>query len=228
MHTFNSKTFIIIIAAIALTVALFCAVFAIGTYKMTSASDSKSQQQAKANAAQAEPINLGNTLRKSTVKKVIKNETIPAYSYSEVCNMDMSKPSGVTVADLKLVTRKGLVGLEEKIYQMDQDYDLNGLFLLGIASHESAYGTSLFHPNNICGYGYSGFPSKEACLDQVGRVLAKNYLNPSGPYYKGTTIDSVNRTYAADPAWDSKVARKVTYFYEVISENRQKQLEKLK
>ena len=58
--------------------------------------------------------------------------------------------------------------------------------------------------------------------------IAKNYLNPSGPYYKGKTIDSVNRTYAADPAWDSKVARKVTYFYEVISENHNKQLNKLK
>lgn len=228
MRNFDSKTLKLIIASVVLSAALLCTVFAVGALKMNAASDSETLKEAKANAAQAEPIDLGDTLRKSTVKKVIKNESIPAYSYSEVCNMDMSEPSGVTVADLKLVTRKGLVGLEEKLYQMDQDYDLNCLFLLGIASHESAYGTSLFHPNNICGYGYSGFPSKEACLDQVGRVLAKNYLNPSGPYYKGTTIDSVNRTYAADPAWDSKVARKVTYFYEVISENRKAQLEKLK
>ena len=113
-------------------------------------------------------------------------------------------------------------------YQMEQDYNLNCLFLLGIASHESAYGTSQFHKNNVCGYGYSDYASINDCLDIVGRVLAKNYLSPSGPYYKGTTIDSVNKTYAADPAWDSKVARKVAYFYKVISENHNKQLDKLK
>ena len=228
MRKFDPSTSVIVIIAVALSVTLFFAGLFLGASKMKSASDASAASDAKAAAKQAEQIDLGNVLRQKTVNKVLKEETIPAYSYAEVCNMDMSKPSGATVEDLKLVTRYELVGLEEKLYQMEQDYDLNCLFLLGIASHESAYGTSQFHPNNICGYGYSGFPSKEACLDQVGRVLAKNYLNPSGPYYKGTTIDSVNRTYAADPAWDSKVARKVTYFYEVISENHNKQLNKLK
>ena len=228
MRKFDPSTSVIVIIALALSVTLFFAGLFLGASKMKSASDASAASDAKAAAKQAEQIDLGNVLRQKTVNKVLKEETIPAYSYAEVCNMDMSKPSGATVEDLKLVTRYELVGLEEKLYQMEQDYDLNCLFLLGIASHESAYGTSQFHPNNICGYGYSGFPSKEACLDQVGRVLAKNYLNPSGPYYKGTTIDSVNRTYAADPAWDSKVARKVTYFYEVISENHNKQLNKLK
>ena len=228
MRKFDPSTSVIVIIALALSVTLFFAGLFLGASKMKSASDASAASDAKAAAKQAEQIDLGNVLRQKTVNKVLKEDTIPAYSYAEVCSMDMSKPSGATVEDLKLVTRYELVGLEEKLYQMEQDYDLNCLFLLGIASHESAYGTSQFHPNNICGYGYSGFPSKEACLDQVGRVLAKNYLNPSGPYYKGTTIDSVNRTYAADPAWDSKVARKVTYFYEVISENHNKQLNKLK
>ncbi|MBQ6495853.1 MAG: glucosaminidase domain-containing protein [Firmicutes bacterium] len=224
----NLKTVSIIVSALALSVILFFAVLALGAFKLNAASDSAAQQDAIESARQAEPVDLGNELRELTVESVLEKESIPAYSYAEVCSMDMSKPSGVTVEDLKLVTRYNLVGLEEKLYQMEQDYDLNCLFLLGIASHESAYGTSQFHPNNICGYGYSGFPSKEACLDQVGRVLAKNYLNPSGPYYKGTTIDSVNKTYAADPAWDSKVARKVAYFYEVISAHHNEQLNKLK
>lgn len=170
----------------------------------------------------------GDLLRQEAVDKVLDKESIPAYSFAEVQAMDMSKPSGVTVEDLKLVTREKLVGTEEKLYEMEQNYNLNCLFLLGIASHESAYGTMQFHPNNVCGYGYSGFPSINDCLDTVGRVLAKNYLDPSGPFYKGNTIDSVNKTYAADPAWDSKVANKVTYFYQVISENHNKQLNKLK
>lgn len=182
-------------------------------------------EKKKSDAGKAD---LADALRQETVDYVLEQEEIPAYSYDEVQVMDMSKPSGVTVEDLKLVTRYKLVGTEETLYQLEQDYNLNCLLLLGIASHESAYGTMQFHPNNVCGYGYSGFSSVNECLDTVGRVLAKNYLDPSGPYYKGNTIDSVNRTYAADPAWDSKVARKVAYFYEIISENHNKQLEKLK
>ena len=178
--------------------------------------------------AKADKLDMADTLRKSAVDNVLSQEEIPAYSVAQVSAMDMSKPSGVTVEDLKLVTRYKLVGTEEKLYELEQNYNLNCLFLLGIASHESAYGTMQFHPNNVCGYGYSGFSSINDCLDTVGRVLAKNYLDPSGPYYKGNTIDSVNKTYAADPGWDSKVARKVSYFYGIISENHNRQLEKLK
>ena len=142
--------------------------------------------------------------------------------------MDMSIPSGVTVDDLKLVTKHKLVGTEETLYKLEQEYDLNCLFLLAIASHESAYGTMQFRKNNVCGYGGKGFPSINACLETVGRALARSYLNPGGSYYKGKTIAAVNRTYAADRSWNVKVARKVAYFYQVISANRSAQLEKLK
>ena len=67
-----------------------------------------------------------------------------------------------------------------------------------------------------------------ACLETVGRALAKSYLSPSGSFYKGKTIAAVNRTYAADGSWNVKVAKKVAYFYKVISENHNAQLEKLK
>ena len=228
MGSLKNNTVFLVIISLAFSTVLFFAGLALGSYKMDSQARDESASEARANASQSMPVPLGDMLRLKTVYKVIENETIPAYSYSEVSRMDMSEPSGVTVEDLKLVTRSGLVGLEEKLYQMEQDYDLNCLFLLGIASHESAYGTSQFHPNNICGYGYSGFSSKEECLDTVGRALAKYYLTPGGAHYKGTTIDAVNRTYAADPAWDSKVANKVAYFYQVISEHHNAQLEKLK
>ncbi|MDO4869109.1 MAG: hypothetical protein Q4A65_02280 [Bacillota bacterium] len=228
MNLFRNKAFLLAALSIVFSVVLLFAGLALGSYKLNAKASSADVKEAKQAAAKTLPVPAGDMLRTKTVYKICANETIPAYSYSEVCSMDMSKPSGVTVEDLKLVTKSGLVGLEEKLYQMEQDYNLNCLFLLGIASHESAYGTSQFHPNNICGYGYSGFSSKEECLDTVGRALAKYYLTPGGAHYKGTTIDDVNRTYAADPAWDSKVANKVTYFYQVISESHNARLEKLK
>ena len=168
------------------------------------------------------------TLRERTVDYVIEQEEIPAYTYAQVQAMDMSIPSGVTVDDLKLVTRYKLVGTEETLYKLEQEYDLNCLFLLAIASHESAYGTAQFRPNNVCGYGGKGFSSINECLETVGRALANSYLSPSGSYYKGKTIAAVNRTYAADGSWNVKVAKKVTAFYQIISENHNEQLEKLK
>ena len=178
--------------------------------------------------ASAQEIDLANTLRKQTVDYVIEQEEIPAYSYAQIQSMDMSVPSGVTVDDLKLVTRYKLVGTEETLYQLEQEYDLNCLFLLAIASHESAYGTAQFRKNNVCGYGGKGFSSINECLRTVGRALANSYLSPSGSYYKGKTIAAVNRTYAADGAWNVKVARKMASFYQTISANHNAQLEKLK
>ncbi|MCF0144290.1 MAG: glucosaminidase domain-containing protein [Firmicutes bacterium] len=206
---------------------LMVAALVAGNVTTANKAEDEAARIAKEKSAASQEIDLGNTLRQQTVDYVIEKEEIPAYTYAQVQAMDMSKPSGVTVDDLKQVTRYKLVGTEETLYNLEQNYNINCLLLLAIASHESAYGTMQFHPNNVCGYGYSGFASVNQCLDTVGRALAKNYLDPHGSYYKGNTIDAVNKTYAADPAWDSKVAKKVTYFYKVISENHNKQLEKL-
>ena len=200
----------------------------LGTYRIASDSKEAAIAIAEEKNASAQEVDLANTLRETTVDHVLEEEEIPAYSYAEIQSMDMSVPSGVTVDDLKLVTRYKLVGTEETLYQLEQEYDLNCLFLLAIASHESAYGTMQFRKNNVCGYGGKGFSSVNECLRTVGRALANSYLSTSGAYYKGKTIAAVNRTYAADGAWNVKVAKKMAYFYQVISENHNAQLEKLK
>jgi len=219
---------IVIALGIILSVVLLLAALWLGAQKLSFDSRQAAAAIAEEKNATAQEVDLANHLRERTVDKVIAQEEIPAYSYAQVQAMDMSVPSGVSVEDLKLVTRHKLVGTEETLYQLEQDYDLNCLFLLAIASHESAYGTAQFRPNNVCGYGGKGFSSVNECLETVGRALANSYLSPSGAYYKGSTIAAVNRTYAADGSWNAKVARKVAYFYQVISENHNAQLEKLK
>ena len=225
---FSRKTLNLIAVGTILSIVLLLLALWLGVNRLSS--DSKEAMAAISDEknASAQEIDLANTLRKTTVDYVIEKEEIPAYSYAEVQSMDMSVPSGVTVDDLKQVTRYKLVGTEETLYNLEQEYDLNCLFLLAIASHESAYGTAQFRPNNVCGYGGKGFPSVNACLETVGKALANSYLSPSGSYYKGKTIAAVNRTYAADGSWNVKVAKKVAYFYKVISENHNAQLEKLK
>ena len=225
---FSRKTLTLIAAGTILSIVLLLLALWLGVNRLSS--DSKEAMAAIADEknASAQEIDLANTLRETTVEYVIEEEEIPAYTYAQVQAMDMSIPSGVTVDDLKLVTRYKLVGTEETLYNLEQEYNLNCLFLLAIASHESAYGTAQFRPNNVCGYGGKGFSSVNECLETVGRALANSYLSPSGAYYKGSTIAAVNRTYAADGSWNVKVARKVAYFYQVISENHNAQLEKLK
>lgn len=224
----SRKTLLLIAVGTMLSILLLLLALWLGVYRIHSDSQEAAIAIAEEKNASAQEVDLANTLRETTVDYVLEKEEIPAYSYAEVQSMDMSIPSGVTVDDLKLVTRYKLVGTEETLYNLEQEYNLNCLFLLAIASHESAYGTMQFRPNNVCGYGGKGFSSVNECLETVGRALANSYLSPSGAYYKGSTIAAVNRTYAADGAWNVKVARKVAYFYQVISENHNAQLEKLK
>lgn len=179
-------------------------------------------------AASAEDIDLANVLRTSTVNKVIEGESIPAYSTSQVMALDVSKPSGVTVSDLKLVTKGGLSGLEEAFYKAEQDYGINCLFVMAIAAHESANGTICFRPNNMFGFGSSGFSSKAEGIDVVSRTLANSYLSPGGSLYSGKTISSVNKRYAASTTWDDKVARNMVSYYSTISKNHNAALDKLK
>ena len=224
----NRTTLVLVAVGTVLTIILFLLALWLGVGRIQTESKQASIAIAEEKNASAQEVDLANTLRETTVDYVIEQEEIPAYTYAQVQAMDMSVPSGVTVDDLKQVTRYKLVGTEETLYQLEQEYDLNCLFLLAIASHESAYGTAQFHPNNVCGYGYKGFSSINECLRTVGKALANSYLSPSGAYYKGKTIAAVNRTYAADGSWNVKVAKKVAYFYKVISENHNAQLEKLK
>lgn len=182
----------------------------------------------KKNSSGAHPVDLASSLREEAVEKVLDGESIPAYSYDQCWSLDVSKPSGVTLADLKLVSRGAFVGIEDAFYQAEQDYGVNCLFVMAIASLESANGTMCFRPNNMFGFGNRGFSSKSECVDVVSRALANNYLSPGGSLYNGTRITDVNKRYAASSTWDNKVCRNMARYYSVISPAHNAQLEKLK
>lgn len=221
------------IAVLTVFILLLCAgLFLAGIYvtaeDIRSDAAEASRMLTEEGAASARDVDLADALRTSTVNKVINDKSIPAYTTAEVMSMDVSKPSGVTVADLKLVTTGGLVGLEEAFYQAEQDYGINCLFVMAIAAHESANGTMLFVENNMFGYGTSGFSSKAEGIDVVSRALANSYLSPGGSLYSGKTISDVNKKYAASTTWDDKVARNMVSYYATISRSRSAALDRLK
>ncbi len=127
----------------------------------------------------------------------------------------------------------------EYFYYIEEQYNINGMFVAALGIHESAWGTSKLAKNkyNLFGYGaydsnpYNGaysFSSYSESIDLIARVLVKYYINPSGTsiydgqvasgkYYNGNTISGVNKKYATDKNWGNGVYKHMQYLYEKIS-----------
>ena len=120
-------------------------------------------------------------------------------------------------------------------YYVEQQYNINGIFVAAVAIHESGWGTSNISKNkkNLFGYGaYDSDPSGSAYtfqsyaegIDLVSRVFVKYYLNPTGTpiyggetatgtYFNGATLTAVNTRYASDKNWANAVFKWMTYLY---------------
>lgn len=226
-----SKRIIILIVVVAvLSIVLFLAGVLGAAHQIKSDAAEASTILAKEKAAASVETDLSAALRVSAVNDVLETNYIPAYSLSQVMAMDVSKPSGVTVEDLKKVTTQGLVGLEEAFWQAEQTYGINCLFVMAIAAIESGNGTINGVGNNMFGWGggYIAFSSKAEGINVVSRGLANNYLTPGSGLYSGKTISDVNKRYASSSTWDDKVAKKMTSYYATISKFHNAELEKLK
>lgn len=184
----------------------------------------------------------------------IKSENVtsvnqnPTYQQNEIttitkCNFNMAlnKPSGLTLEQFKKVLNdsKDVNNIfsenAEYFYYIERQYNINGVFVVAIGIHESAWGTSKIAQNkkNLFGYGaydsspYSSsysFSTYSEGIDLIARVLVKYYLNPSGTsiygseeangkYYNGNTVSAVNKKYATDKNWANKVYNYMEYLY---------------
>ena len=123
-------------------------------------------------------------------------------------------------------------------YYAEEQYNINGVFLASIGIHESAWGTSAIARNkkNLFGYAAydrdpynsaSNFTNCAEGIDLVARMLAKNYLNPSGTqlpdgsvatgkFYSGKTVSDVNKRYATDKNWANCVYKWMETLYNSI------------
>ena len=159
-------------------------------------------------------------------------------------NMALNKPSGLTIEQFKKILNDSkdvnniFIENAEYFYYIEQQYNINGVFVAAIGIHESAWGTSKISKNkkNLFGYGaydsspYSSsysFDTYAEGIDLIARVLVKYYLNPngkviyggevaSGKYYNGNTITAVNKKYATDKNWANKVYKHMEYLYKKI------------
>lgn len=157
-------------------------------------------------------------------------------------NMDLTKPSGLTLEQFKKVLsgdsndkQNVLASNAEYFYYAEKQYGINGIYLASMAIHEGGWGTSKIanDKKNLFGYGaydsnpYGGsysFDTYAEGIDLVARVLVKNYLNQKGTeiydgqiatgmYYNGPTLTGVNTRYASDKNWANAVFKWMTYLY---------------
>ena len=163
------------------------------------------------------------------------------YIASPSFDMALNKPSGLSLEQFKKVltdskdTNKVMQNNAEYFYYIEQQYNINGIFVAAVAIHESAWGTSRIAQNkhNLFGYGaydsnpYNGayeFSDYSESIDLIARVFVKYYLNPkgtaiyggeeaSGKYYNGPTLSGVNTRYATDNNWANAVYNQMKYLY---------------
>ena len=163
------------------------------------------------------------------------------YIASPSFDMALNKPSGLSLEQFKKVltdskdTNKVMQNNAEYFYYIEQQYNINGVFVAAVAIHESAWGTSRIAQNkhNLFGYGaydsnpYNGaydFSDYSESIDLIARVFVKYYLNPkgtsiyggeeaSGKYYNGPTLSGVNTKYATDKNWANSVYNQMKYLY---------------
>ena len=156
--------------------------------------------------------------------------------------MDLSVPSGLTLSDYKTILSNNISDKNkifeqnvEVFYNAEQKYKINGVFLIAIGIHESAWGTSKIaeDKNNLFGFtaydrdpynSASTFETYENAINKVAETLSTKYLHTAGTviandiiatgtYFNGTTAKSVNMRYASDEGWADKVFNYMQYLY---------------
>lgn len=155
--------------------------------------------------------------------------------------MALNKPSGLSLEQFKKILNdnkdknKIFSNNAQYFYYIEQQYNINGMFVAAVGIHESSWGTSkiALEKNNLFGYGandsnpYNGaysFSDHSESIDLVSRVFVKYYINPKGTkiyggetaigtYYSGSTLSAINKKYASDTNWANSVYNHMKYLY---------------
>ena len=137
--------------------------------------------------------------------------------------MNLLKKSNLSVEEIRLMLKGS--ALEEQapaFYKCEKKYGVNAVAVMGIAIHESAWGTSrrAREDHNLTGYGVTSdsakginAPTKEENLLMTAKLLKEKYLVKGGAYYHGPTVKGVNQCYCVGNTWAGYVTNRC---YEIM------------
>lgn len=149
------------------------------------------------------------TSRGGYTHEIVKN-------YDLTVNSDLRNISNLSADEFnKMLSNTALNGLGEALEQAEREYKINGLYLMGLACLESAYGTSNFakNRNNLVGWGaYDSNPnkakyfnSKSECILYVANKLKTNYLTEGACYFNGYSARAIDVRYCTDKKHADKI-----------------------
>lgn len=172
-------------------------------------------------------------VEKARVQRILRDVKI---------DMPLNKKSGLAASDYEKMlsgqandTNKIFEDNYRAFFEIEQKYNINGVFLAALAIHESGWGTSQIarDKKNLFGYGANDSnPYEDAFqyndykegLENVAKNLVKRYINPkdteiydnekaTADYYNGSTLEGVNKRYSTDPDWHKKVFNYMQMLY---------------
>lgn len=127
---------------------------------------------------------------------------------------DIAQRSGFTAEQFNEIISKAFADMGKSdsmmtdigagLYTAEQEYNVNGLYLLGIASLETGWGTSglATKANNIYGLIGMSFDSVDDCSEYMGKLIRNSYID------KGyDTLDKIQTKYCPNggPNWVGNV-----------------------
>ena len=128
------------------------------------------------------------------------------YNSESASSLDVTKPCRLTKEDF-VETLENLpydyIGFFERnaefIYEMQEEYHIDGIFVCGIIAIESGWGECQANTNNVGGLrgssGWMYFESEEACIECIFSTVAS---------YGSTTPYSIGLTYCGEN-WGGEV-----------------------
>lgn len=114
----------------------------------------------------------------------------------DVDTMNPHSKSNLSVDELnKMLMNTGLEFQGQAFYDMENTYNVNALFAMGVAMHESANGYQKANTNNYFGFrgnnGWMSFNSSYDCIQYFGKLIHEYYPNRY-------TIYDIQRKYCPD------------------------------
>ena len=122
----------------------------------------------------------------------------------DVNNMNPHSKSNLSIEEINdMLVNTGLEFQGEAFYDMENTYNVNALFAMGVAMHESANGYQKANTHNYFGFrgnnGWMSFSSAYDCIQYFGKLIHNNYSNK-------TTIAAIQTKYCPDGSpWTTKV-----------------------
>lgn len=200
----NTKKIIIVNIAL----LTFCCIIPKSQIEVAIQEEQAETQMAVVTEIQEEPqiTNRSEVNREAVKNYIVDNET------------DLRIKSNVSIEEYQqMLGNTGLYEIAESLHNAEQEFGVNGLYLMGLACLESSYGNSNFarNRNNIFGWNAvdsnpgkaNYFISKSECVIFVAEKLSNNYLNENGCYFEGYTAKDIDKHYCTDKQHANKIIK---------------------